>query len=1066
MLSAVNTKAVVLKYSLIIFISVWGCIIVPAREVPINFDHLTNEEGLSQNTVHYIMQDSRGFIWFATEDGLNRYDGYNFSIYKAKPADKHSLPDNFVWTIYEDRSKNLWVGTNNGGLSKYDRANERFINYYSDPSNSHSLSFNNVRAILEDAEHNLWVGIESGGLDKFDRKNNVFYHHRHNPADSASLANDVVISLYEDKAGTLWVGTDGGLGRYDKKKNKFLNFSSNPSNINSLSNNVVLSICEDSKGIMWIGTVNGFNRFDKKTNKFTRYFINTSLSKNPNSNRINSILEDKNGSLWVGTGGGLFQFDRESESFSLVTPVYSNSTILNNKNILSLYEDMYGLIWIGSAEDGIAKYNSERMKFRHYKHEPFRGNSLNHNTVRSLYQDNTGILWIGTLGGGLNKFNSKTNSFTSYENNPHNKHSLSDNSVSAICKDSYGYLWVGTWNAGLNKTLHPLKNTAGEKLEFEKFSNNPAFYNIPRSNIIQKIFEDSDKNIWIGTGAGLSLYDRKKDNFINFTNDPQNPHTISSNLIQSCIIEDRNRNIWIGTWDGLNKISASDRNRLLTDPGNIKFVRYKFKQDNAYSLSDNRVISAYEDNKGNLWFGTYGGGLNMLPADQHESPKPRFYNYTTEEGLPSNIIYSVEGDNRDNIWLSTDDGLAVLNRQTGKFKIYDVSDGLQGNQFFWGAGCKGKNGEMFFGGTNGFNSFNPGDLKINSHIPPIVITSFQIFNRPVVPGGKNSPLTKSILETKEIELSYSENVFSFEFAALDFTSPDKNRYEYMMEGFDKNWINSDNRRYVTYTNLNPGDYVFRVRGSNSDGIWNEAGTAITIRILPPLWMKWWFILLSVLTLGGIVAFLIIYRVKHLLNIERFRAKLAADLHDNIGSSLTEISIWSEIIRKRIKNPEKDIEKSLQMISNNSRNLIDNMSDIVWLVNPKRDTLYDLILRLRDTYSELSSYTSISFKSENIKALEKVTLSIEHRQHLYLIFKEAINNSITHSNCTEISLDAFVKGRKLEMVLSDNGSGFNQEGQRGNGLENIKNRAKTIGGVLSINSEPGKGTTIKFEGYIL
>ena len=458
--------------------------------------------------------------------------------------------------------------------------------------------------------------------------------------------------------------------------------------------------------------------------------------------------------------------------------------------------------------------------------------------------------------------------------------------------------------------------------------------------------------------------------------------------------------------------------------------------------------------------------MNLPPVSKSRS-NPKFINFTSADGLSSNIIYGIEGDTNHNLWLSTDDGLSLFNYKTGKVQNYDVSDGLQGNQFYWGASFKGRKGELFFGGTNGFNAFFPGDLKINNHIPPVVFTDFQIFNRPVKISDNNSPLIKSIPYTKNIELSYSQNVFSFEFASLDFAAPGKNLYAYKMEGFDKNWINSGKRRFVTYTNLDPGDYTFRVKGSNNDRVWNNRGASIALTILPPLWRRWWFILSVSILLISLIVFIVTFRVRNLIAIERFRAKLAADLHDNIGSSLTEISILSEVISHKIKTEDASVVKSLKLISNNSRNLIDGMSDIVWLVNPKRDSLYDLILRLRDTYAELSTYTNISFKSENIKELEKVSLSMEHRQHLFLIFKEAINNCITHSNCSEITLEASVKGKRLEMNVRDNGTGFDPgKIEKGNGLNNMKKRAKTIGGELKIITDPGIGTTIKFTGNIL
>lgn len=1035
---------------------------------------ILSENGLSQNTVHHILQDKDGFMWFATEDGLNKYDGYNFTVYKNNQQDSYSISDNFIWTIYQDRNGVLWMGTNSGGLCSFDKGKEKFVTYKNDPANTNSLTLNNVRAICEDNFGNIWVGTENG-LDKVNKKKNAFIHYRHDTNDPNSLSNNVVLSIYKDKDGDLWIGSDGGLDKYDRANDKFINYSYKTNDVNSLSNNVILSIYQDKSGYFWIGTLKGLNRFDKDSGKFSRYYVDASETNSINSNRINYILEDKAGILWVGTGDGIFLFDKKNDRLNKIHSPATPSGELNNNNVLSIYEDASGLIWIGTAEDGVVKYDKERIKFKHYKHNPFDLNSLSHNTIRSIYQDGEGTLWIGTLGGGLNRMFNDGNGFTQYKNNPNDKYSLADNSVSAIFKDKYDYLWIGTWGGGLNRTTVPYKNYDREDLKFISYkseqtdlsSGNQVNHSLT-SNIIQAMCEDSDSNLWIGTGIGLDLYNRKENNFISFNNDPDNPNSLSSNQVQSCILQDRNGNLWVGTWNGLNKISADDVKNALSNPSSVKFKRYNFQADNLNSISDERVISAYEDEEGNLWFGTYGGGLNELTVEEQKAGNEKFISYKIEDGLSSNIIYNIQCDNNGNLWVSTDNGLSRFDVKNKLFRNYDASDGLQGNQFFWGAGFKGKNGELYFGGTNGFNVFNPEELRNNNHVPPIVITDFQIFNKPVEIDNDDSPLKKSIVLTKEIELTYGQNVFSFEFAALDFTAPAKNRYAYIMDGFDKDWINSGKRRYVTYTNLDPGEYVFRVKGSNNDGIWNEEGTKVIIKILPPLWRTWWFMSSVLILFGVIISSIIYFRVKHLLDIERLRIKLAADLHDNIGSSLTEISILSEVISKKIQTADEGIKKSLNMISTSSRNLIDSMSDIVWLVNPKRDSLYDLILRLRDTYSELSSYTSISFRSENIKSLEKVSLPMEKRQHLYLIFKEAINNCITHSECNEITLDASVKGSKLQMTLKDNGKGFCREeiSNGGNGLNNIQERAKLIGGKLSINSKLNEGTVVQFEGNIL
>ena len=1033
----------------------------------INLEHILTDKGLSQNTIHCILQDSKGFLWFATEDGLDKYDGYNFKVYKNDPHDPYSIPDNFIWTLYEDSEGTLWVGTNSGGLCRFDRETERFTRYKHNPDDPGSISYNNVRAILEDTTGVLWIGTEGGGLNKFERNKNIFVHYFHDPKDPNSLSDNVVLSLFKDSRGNLWVGSDGGLDHYNRASNNFTGYSFRKGDPGSISNNVVLCINQDTSGAIWVGTVNGLNEFNPGAGDFTRYYISSSGGGNLSSDRINSIIVDRLGVLWVATGGGIYHLWKNGRKFIDLNESKYNPNNFNNNNVLSLYEDNSGLVWIGTAEGGIVKFDRERLKFRHYKHDPANSNSLSYNTVRALFQDKSGILWVGTLGGGLDRFDMRKGRFTHFTHKANDKSSLSDNQISSIYRDSRGTLWIGTWSGGLDRMVEDNYGNPG-LVKFVRYVHNASDPGSISSNLVQSVYEDSRNRLWIGTGSGLDLFDEKRGDFINFVNNPGDPNSLSNNMVQSCLMEGSSGYLWIGTWDGLNKLNIS--RKFSRGQASPRFIHYHHLANNPFSLSDNRVISIFKDSSGNLWLGTYGGGLNKLTLEQQNVKNPseaHFIHYSVKEGLASNIIYGIQTDGSGNLWLSTDNGLSKLDPATGTIRNYFESDGLQGNQFYWGASLRGLYGELFFGGTNGFTAFYPSTLETNTHVPPVVITDFQIFNKPVDIDGEDSPLHRAITQTRSITLSYNQNVFSFEYAALDFTSPTKNQYKYMMVGFDKGWTDAGNRRYVTYTNLDPGEYTFKVIGSNNDGIWNDKGASIRLTILPPFWRTWWFILSSVLIGGGMIVFFITYRVRHLLDIERFRTKLAADLHDNIGASLTEISILSEVISQRLNSVSDDVKKSLNMISDNSRNLIDNMSDIVWLVNPRRDSLYDLILRLRDTYSELSSYTSISFRSENLKSLEKVSLSLEHRQHLYLIFKEGINNCITHSECSEISLDAFVKGKKLEMILKDNGAGFDQsEISNGNGLDNMKRRAENMGGKLEIVSSKGQGTTIHFIGFIL
>lgn len=442
-----------------------------------------------------------------------------------------------------------------------------------------------------------------------------------------------------------------------------------------------------------------------------------------------------------------------------------------------------------------------------------------------------------------------------------------------------------------------------------------------------------------------------------------------------------------------------------------------------------------------------------------------FTHYNTKHGLINNVIYGILEDDSGNLWLSSNKGLSKFNPKKGTIRNYTTGDGLQSDQFGGNAYFEDSKGRMYFGGINGFNMFYPDSIKDNPFVPPIVITDFQIFNESV-PIGENSPLKRSITETKEITLPYKDNVFSFEFAALHYSSPDANQYAYKMEGFDKKWIYSGTRHYVTYTNLDPGKYVFQVIGSNNDGVWNKKGASVIIIISPPFWRTWWFITLMAIFILSIIGAIIYFRINNILEIERLRLKIAADLHDEIGTRLTEISLLSDMVYHVEVDNTKSFKDSVRNIGGIARSLIESMSDIVWLINPKRDSLYELFLKLKDNYEELLSYKEIYLYINNLNFLEKIRLPMEYRKNVYLIFKEAMNNSIRHSSCTEISINTETSGKLLTITMYDNGKGFDiTKKSLGNGTENMRTRAEAIGGSLRIQSKVDEGTMIKFTGKL-
>ena len=888
-----------------------------AQQHNIRFQHISIEDGLSQSALYCVFQDSRGFMWFGTEDGLNKYDGYNFKVYKHDSENPHSLRANQIYSIYEDRSGMIWIGTDGGGLNKFDRDKDQFICYQTDPNDPHSLSHDLVSSIVEDKSGALWIGTYGGGLNKLvpnakEGSPPTFIHYQADANDPHSLSNNKVMSICEDRSGVLWIGTENGLDRFipstkEGSSSNFIHYQTDPSDPRSLSNNYVYSIYEDRSGTLWVGTDGGLNRLVPGVKEglpptFIHYQTDPSDPHSLSNNKVRIIYEDHAGVLWVGTYGGglnkLFPGAKEGSSPAFIhyKNVPHNPHSLSNDIVMSICEDKSGVLWIGT-DMGLNKFDQEMKQFNLYQtnlNDPY---SLSSNFVRRIHEDNAGVYWIGTYGGGLNKlvsgaFDGSPAAFIHYKNDPNNPGSLSNDFVRSICEDKSGTLWIGT-EGGLNKLIPGAKE--GSSPTFIHYLADADDPHSLSHNFIYSIYEDRSGTLWIGTEDGLNkLVPSDKEGssptFIHYKNDPNNPDSLSHNFVYS-IYEDRSGVLWIGTiGGGLNKFVPSESEGFPPT-----FIHYKNDPNNPDSLSNNFVYSIYEDRSGLLWIGTSAGGLNKLIPGENDGSPPTFIRYTEKNGLPNNTIYGILEDEHGNLWLSHNKGISKLNPRTKTFRNYNVNDGLQSNEFN-GASCyKSKSGEMFFGGINGFNSFYPDKIRDNSYIPPVLITDFQIFNRSIPIGetaGDRLILEKSITETEEIELSHKDRVISFEFAALHYASPDKNEYAYMMEGFEKDWNYIGNRRFATYTNLSPGEYIFRAKGSNNDGVWNEEGVSLRIAVNPPFWQTWWFrifgalaVLLSIVTASQLRTRSIRERSKQLEGrVEERTAKLNAvnrELHQEI-----------------------------------------------------------------------------------------------------------------------------------------------------------------------------------------
>jgi signal transduction histidine kinase/ligand-binding sensor domain-containing protein/CheY-like chemotaxis protein len=818
----------------------WGIEDISITKPGIKFCQITIEDGLSQNTIHSIYQDDKGFMWFGTQGGLNRYNGYDFKAYTHKPGDTNSLSNNFIYAICGDEDGYLWLGTGNG-LDRFDPARETFKRFRHRQDVPSSLSHNHVLALYRDSYGVLWIGTYGGGLNRLDPGSNLFRHYKYVDGDANSISHNDISAITKDALGNIWVGTlGGGLNRFNHDDETFNRFPSVGHAGDKEGEGHINCLAFDKIGYLWIGTWDyGLKRFDPKTGKYRHYRKVPGQKNCLSSNLVFDILPSKNGALWVGTANGLDYFDPSRNTFTEYLGNPDNPDSLTGNRILSLFRDSGGDTWIGTAVNGINRMNCGQKNFFLYRHEVGNKNSLNNNNVYGFYQDEQkkDILWIGTRGGGLNRYNRSTGDFKFYQHDSQNPDSIGHNEVHVIRGRRSGAFWLGTFGGGAYRFIE-------KQNRFIQYRKNMQSAGSIGGDYISVIFEDSKETMWIGTmDGGLNRYEDKQDNFTVWRAIEGNIAGLSSNFIRT-IHEDKNGIFWIGTeGGGLNRF----------DCGSGEFRHYRHNPDNPNSLSYDVILSFFQANDDTFWIGTAGSGLNRFDPYFGE-----FRVYTDLDGLPDNTIYAILSDYKGHLWLSTNGGISRFNPYSKTFTNYDVSDGLQSNEFNFGAAFKTGYGEMFFGGVNGFNSFFPDQITLNPIKPEILITEFKLFNKSV-PIGKNKDgrviLAKSLMDTKNIILSQKDSVISFEYIALNYKFAHKNQYAYMMEGFDHDWIEAGTRRFASYTNLPSGSYTFKVKGSNNDGVWNEQGAAINITIRPPFWVNWWFGLLVILTLSGLILFL-------------------------------------------------------------------------------------------------------------------------------------------------------------------------------------------------------------------
>ena len=994
-------------------------------------DYLITTEHIalpSAAPVNAIVRDDRGFLWFGTTRGLCKYDGYEVRVFKhGSDADRNQR---FITGMTKTADGSLLLASWNG-LWLFDLRTERFTPFPDDVRFADGI----IDAIAGDPRGTLWIGMRRAGLFSYSHTTQTVRHY----TTKDGLSANGISSLLLDGSGMLWIGTyNGGLNVLDPTTSRFVHYRRKPSDRGTLSSDHVAAIHENDNQELWIVTAEGLDILDRLTGRVRRLHF-------PSSGQISvgAIGRDFSGVMWVGVQGrGMMSYF--NETWKQVAPSPDRAITLSDVFITKIYPDAVSsshgrqVLWIGTRAGGVNKMQMVKNPFTNSIRDED-SLLLGRGAVLSVCEDRKGIVWVGLWGGGLDALVRTGGGYkriAHYQPDPHNPFSLPNDNVGSLLEDREGVLWIGTSDG--------LATFDTARKRFTTYRHDKSDSTSLTANNINGVYEDHLGRVWIWTESGLSLVVRGKRNpngsidprgrghFKNYLHSPQDAHAPRGNAVTD-VIEDRSGNLWASMkGGGLNKLDDEGR-----------FIRFLHPHDTSGRM-ENFVHSMYEDGDGLLWLQT---GAGLVTFDVRSGIFKRY----EDEQLNEAQVSGIENDRAGNLWLSTLGGLFKLNPRTHNFLWYGDAQGLPlkvlTSTFF-----RNSRGKLYVGGLNGFTEFFPDSVFTPTTPPGLYITGFSVFD-------KAMPAT--VFVGSEINLEYDQNFFSFSFAALDYTDPMRNRYVYRMVGVDRDWVDAGLRNYASYTNLDPGAYVFQVKGRNSDGVWSEAETSVNVTISPPYWGTWWFRIFAAGILAGILYAIYRYRLMKLIEMERLRLRIAHDLHDDVGSNLSAIAMASRSVQRSARLPDS-AKRRLAEIYETAVLTQEGMRDLVWFIKPDNDTLDDLFVRMKETAASLLEDIDVDFQLPQTGEALKVT--VDFKRNLFLAFKEILTNIAKHASASRVEIHIGIRDGLIEMIIRDNGRGFNGKmNHQGTGLQSIQRRAQSISGSCEITTRPGHGTTVTFTG---